>query len=164
MLTPLDIQNRNFSSKIRGYHKEEVDKFIEELYENYQKLYRENIDLKDKISLLNESVQHYRKIEDTLHNTLIIAEKTAEETRKNAYDKAENIVRQAENKAHEIIQTENEKILSKKKEFEELRQQYEIYKFKFVNLLKSELDIIENLNMEDKFNQEDNLILEKVDE
>lgn len=147
MITPLDIQNRSFTTKIKGYSKEEVDKFIDDLGENYQKIYRENIDLKDKISLLNESVQHYRKIEDTLHNTLIIAEKTADETRKNAYEKAENIIREAEHRASEIIQNENEKIIEKKRELENLKQEYEVFKSKFKNLIACQMDLIERIDI-----------------
>jgi len=50
MLTPLDIENKKFSRKrISGYSVEEVDEFLDEVTVDYEKLYKENSELKDKI-------------------------------------------------------------------------------------------------------------------
>lgn len=147
MITPLEIQNKEFAKRFKGYDIDEVDKFIDEVYEDYQKLYRENIELKDKMAILNDSIQHYRKIEDTLHNTLIIAEKTAEETRKNAYDKAHLIIQEAEHKAAEIRQTENQRIVDKQKELQDIIKEYSLFKIKFQSLLEGQLQFLHELNI-----------------
>ena len=96
MLTPLDIENRKFKKGIFGYSSEEVDEFLDKIIENYEALYKENIELKDKIGVLNEGIQHYKTIEDTLKNTLMVAQTTSEDIKKNAYGKAENIIKEAE--------------------------------------------------------------------
>ena len=51
------------------------------------------MELKDKLALLNEGLQHYKTIEDSLQNTLLVAQQTGEEIKNNAYEKAENIIR-----------------------------------------------------------------------
>ena len=56
MITPLDIQNKEFKKVMRGYKESEVDEFLDKVIVDYEKLYKENIELKDKIALLNEQI------------------------------------------------------------------------------------------------------------
>lgn len=92
MITPLDIENKTFSKQVvSGYNVDEVKQFMATLLTDYEKLYKENIEYKDKIEVLNQGIQHYKSIEDTLQNALIVAQGTAETVKKNAKAEAENI-------------------------------------------------------------------------
>lgn len=143
MITPLDIHNKVFSSAIfGGYDKDEVDIFLDKLAEDYEKLYKENIELKDKINVLNEGIQHYKSIEETLQNTLIVAQNTAEDIKKNAYAKSDNIIKEAEMRASKIIEDATQESLKIKREIDKLKRNYAIFKSKIEGLINSYLELI----------------------
>ncbi|MDD6332231.1 MAG: DivIVA domain-containing protein, partial [Clostridium sp.] len=73
MITPVEIQSKAFKSGI-GYDKKDVDSFINEILESYEELYRSNVEMKDKINMLNEGLQHYKNIEASLQKALVLAE------------------------------------------------------------------------------------------
>lgn len=141
MITPVDIQSKAFKSGI-GYDKKDVDGFINEILENYEELYRSNVELKDKVNMLNEGLQHYKNIEASLQKALVLAEKTSEETIRTAELKAQTIEMEAVNnaKAHtadakqELERVHNQTIA--------LVQQYTKYKAQFTQFLHAQLDLI----------------------
>lgn len=143
MITPLDIENKEFKRGIRGYKEEEVDEFLDEVKEDFEKLYKENIELKDKINLFNEQVSKYKNIEETLKNTLIIAQSTAEEVNTNAGKKAHLIIEDAELKARKIIEDANNQVIEIRKEYEETRKEFKLFKSRFKALLENELKTID---------------------
>ena len=82
MLTPLEIENKKFSKQmVNGYNVDEVDDFLDLLTADYERLYKENAEAKEKIEQLNSDVLHYRTIENTLQSTLMMAQSTAEEVK-----------------------------------------------------------------------------------
>ena len=87
MLTPIDIQNQDFAVKFRGYDADEVDDFLDLLGSDYEKLYKENMDCKDRITKLEENLNQYKSIENTLQSTLLVAQSTGEQVQKNAEEK-----------------------------------------------------------------------------
>ena len=80
MLTPIEIENKEFKKGIRGYREEEVDEFLDAVKEDYEHLCRENSDLKEKVRLYQDQINKYENIEETLKATLIRAESVAEDT------------------------------------------------------------------------------------
>lgn len=142
MLTPLDIENKKFKKKILGYSEEEVNEFLDRITESYEALYKDNIELKDKIGVLNEGIQHYKALEDTLKNTLMVAQTTSEDIKKNAYGKADNIIKEAELKASRMISEANQEVMKIKYEIEELKKNYSVFKAKIESQLMSQLEIM----------------------
>jgi DivIVA domain-containing protein len=71
MLTPVEIQNRAFKSGGLGYDKKDVDSFMKEIVDSYEILYREKMELTDKVNVLNEALQNYKTIEKTMQKALI---------------------------------------------------------------------------------------------
>lgn len=149
MLTPLDIENKKFKKGVLGYSQTEVDEFKDEIMESYESLYKENIELKDKIGVLNEGIQHYKSIEETLKNTLMVAQTTSEDIKKNAYGKAENIIKEAELRASRIISEANQEVMKIKYEFEELKKNYNVFKARIESQLMSQLEIIRTANTDE---------------
>ena len=111
MLTPLDIQKKEFRRRLRGYSEDEVDEFLDQILEDYEMLYRQNASLKDETSRLKEEMLRYRNLEDTLKNTLVLSQKAADETRANAQKEAELIIEEAESKAR-ILEEEGRQRLT----------------------------------------------------
>lgn len=145
MITPLEIQNKEFKKSIRGYRENEVDEFLDLIMIDYEKIYKENIELKDKITLLNEQISKYRNLEKTLNDTLVVAQSTAEEVKSNAHRKAELIIQQSEIDAQQIIDAANKKVMEIKREYEEIKKQVHIFQIKFRTLLESQLEAVVNI-------------------
>ncbi len=148
MLTPLDIESKEFSTNIGGYNKVEVKQFMTDILHDYEQIYKENIELKDKINMLNEGIQYYKTIEDTLQNTLILAEKTAEEARSNARKKAESIEKEAELNAANLIREAKEEIQHINNLRESMVKAYDASKIQIKQFLKAQMEMIEHNELE----------------
>lgn len=109
MLTPIDIQKKDFDVKFRGYDSGDVDLFLDMLAKDYEKLYKENIEMKDKIGVLTEAIDNYKAMETTLRDSIILAQKAAEEIRRSASEQSDNILKEAKLKAEEMrVQAQND--------------------------------------------------------
>lgn len=150
MITPLDIENKTFSKQVvSGYNVEEVKEFMATLLADYEKLYKENIEYKDKIAVLNQGIQHYKSIEDTLQNALVVAQGTAETVKKNAKVEAENILKEAEINAIKSVDEINKQTMEKKLQLDDAKKQFDIYKAKMESLLISQLELLKEINKND---------------
>ena len=150
MLTPLDIENKKFSKqRINGYSVEEVDDFLDELTVDYGKAYKESTEAKKKIDELTQSLAHYKNIEETLQSTLVMAQSTAEEVKSVARQQAEQIVKDAKGNAQKEADSLVQEINMKKKELDDLKKQFDVYKAKMEALLISQLELLKDINKED---------------
>ena len=146
MLTPLDIENKRFSKQMmNGYSVNEVDDFLDELTLEYGKIYKENAELKSERDELDSNVGKYRNIENTLQNTLVMAQKTADEIIAVAKQQAEQIVKDAEFSAKTSVEELNTQIMIKEREIDELKKQFEVYKAKMESLLISQLELLKDI-------------------
>ncbi len=151
MITPLDIENKTFSKQVvSGYNVDEVKQFMATLLTDYEKLYKENIEYKDKIEVLNQGIQHYKSIEDTLQNALIVAQGTAETVKKNAKAEAENILKEAELTAIKSADEISKQTIEKKLQLDDAKKQFDVYKAKMEALLISQLELLKEINKGDE--------------
>ncbi len=151
MITPLDIENKTFSKQVvSGYNVEEVKEFMATLLNDYEKLYKENIEYKDKIAVLNQGIQHYKSIEDTLQNALVVAQGTAETVKKNAKVEAENILKEAELNALKSVDEISKQTIEKKMMLDDTKKQFDVYKAKMEALLISQLELLKEINKNDE--------------
>lgn len=103
MLTPIDIQNHSLKTAVRGYSKKETDDFLDEILKGYEELYKENRDLKEKVTSLSEGISYYKQMETTLQKALVLAEKTSTETQEAAKSKADAMTNEAQAKADALL-------------------------------------------------------------
>ena len=150
MLTPIDIQNVEFSKAFNGYSKTEVDEFLARLQKDYESLYKDSVSNKDKIAMLSDSVREYKSMEEALKNTLMFAQNTAEDVKKSAQDKADAIIAQAKQDADKIIFEAEQKTIDAKRELENVRSLYVSFKNKFDNLLDLYKKQIREIESEDQ--------------
>ncbi|MBO5505372.1 MAG: DivIVA domain-containing protein [Clostridia bacterium] len=149
MLTPLDLETRTFTKKFGKYKAEEVDEFMTALRIEYEKLYKENLALKDKVAMLSDAIKQYKSMEDTLQSAIIVAQNTGEEVKRNAYTKAENIINDAELKASTLISDAGKEVTRINYQFEEMKRSVEIYRAKMVSLISSQMDILKGFDPSD---------------
>ena len=143
MMTPLDIQNTKFQSSALGYKKNEVDEFMTDIIKDYEKLYIAYNESKEKISSLNKMLETYKGMEETMKNTLLVAQQSAEQLTRSAKSESESILAEANQKSGEIISRATQRL-------EELNAQYEKLKKEirnFVMCSKAEFEVqIKNLD------------------
>lgn len=144
MITPIEIQNKTFKSGGLGYDKKDVDGFMQEVLENYEELYREKMEMTDRINVLSEGLQYYKTIEKTLQKALVLAERTAEETKANAMRNASLIEQEATSKANVILEDAKRELEAIRKQTVELVRQYDVYKAKFKSLALAQTELLDS--------------------
>ncbi len=147
MLTPLEIEKSKFKKEFRGYSVSEVDEFNRTVAEEYEKLYKDNSVLKDKINVLTNAVKQYKSMEETLQNAIIVAQSAGEEVTKNAREKADNIIKEAENQAGRILNDAGKEVTKVSYEYEKMKRNVEVFRTKIISLLTSQLDIVKEFSM-----------------
>ena len=145
LITPLDIQNKEFKKSFRGYNAKNVDEFLDAINEDYEKLYKENIELKDKVNMLADQIRQYNTLEETLKNTLVVAQTTADEVTSAARQKAENIIEDAENQRQRLISLAREDVRNIKMNMIPLERKYLSLKQGINHLLRLSLFPLKNL-------------------
>ena len=103
-VTPIDMRQARFATSMRGFDKPEVTAFLEEAAAEYEQALRENDRLRQQIGSLETALNQHRELENSLKNTLMSAQKVADDMRETAQQEAARIVREAEGKAELMMQ------------------------------------------------------------
>jgi cell division initiation protein len=104
MLTPQEVASHAFPKAVMGgYNMASVDEFLDELTDDYTALFKENAALKSKLKVLVEKVEDYRSTEDSMRATLVTAQKMADSIVKEAEQKRDQVLAQAESAARQKI-------------------------------------------------------------
>jgi len=146
MLTPLDIENVRFQKALKGYNVDEVDDFLDQLSADYEKIYKENIEYKEKIEESKRELEHYKTVEQTLQNTLILAQSAADDVKKVAEQKAEQIIRDAEGVAKDAVNDLAKQEFELRIKMEDTKKQFDMYKARMEALLISQLEMLKDIN------------------
>ena len=149
MLTPLDIENQRFSKSLKGYNLDEVDDFLDQLTIDYEKLYKENNELRNKAELLEKDLEHYRSVEHTLQNTLVMAQTTADDIKKIAQQQADQIIKDAQANARKSSEDLSRQEFELQVKFDELKKKFDMYKAKMEALLISQLELLKESGNEE---------------
>lgn len=142
-ISPLDIHNKEFKITLRGYDRNEVDDFLDQVIRDMEQILRENNELKDQVDRLEEKLDHYYNLEQTLHNALVVAQETAEEVKGAAKREAQLITKEAELKGERLVDDAIAKVRRMTNELDELRKQSEVFRARLINMLKAQLDMLE---------------------
>ena len=126
-----------------------MDDFLDDLTVDYEKNYKELTELKRKVEELNKSLEHYKTIEATLQNTLVMAQTTAEDIKNVAKQQADQIINDAKSSAKQQADELENQIVLKTKELDDIKKQFDIYKAKMESLLISQLELLKDVNKED---------------
>lgn len=142
-LTPIDIQNKEFSRVLRGYKVDEVDEFMEQLSKDFEQAIKDKMALEEEKKQLEEKLTQYQKLEQTLHNAIIVAQETAEDVKRNANREAELIRREAEKDSQRIVEEARYKSSRILAEHEEVYKQAQIFKLRFRSFVEAQLASLE---------------------
>jgi cell division initiation protein len=138
-LTPLDIHHKEFRHALRGYSEEEVDQFLDEVADEFERLFKENIDLNEKLEAATERLRGYSEMERTLHNTMLAAQQSAEDIVNRANKEAEMVLRDAELKAKELVHAALDEKQKTQGEFARIKAAEDEFRARFRGLLEDHL-------------------------
>jgi cell division initiation protein len=142
-ITPLDIQQKQFKVKFRGFDMEEVYSFLEMIRESLEEILKENSMLKEKVTILENQLEEYRKIEQSIRDTLMTAQKLVEDYKANAKKEAELIIKEAELKAEQILNEAQEKVVKIHEDIVDLKGIRRHFKEEIKRLIESHLRMLE---------------------
>lgn len=128
-----------------GYSKKQVDSLLAKIIEDYNEMNNSIHELKCQISTLNETVQHYKVLEESLQHSILVAQHTAEQIKANACDKAKNIIEEAEIKAQKIIGDAANEARNIQVKYEQLKNEVYTFKTKSEALLQAQMDVLKQL-------------------
>jgi len=111
----MEIRNQQFSKSIRGFNEEEVKIFLQHTAQDYENLYGENSQLKETIQKCKFELEKYHKIEESMNNSLIFAQQTAENLKASAEKEAERMLDDAKRAIVEMLDVYQELMKSLKK-------------------------------------------------
>ena len=154
MLTPLDIHNKEFKRSFRGYDEDEIDDFLDQVVNDYEKLFRENEKLKEELARAQQDNAQYQKLEKNLKDTLLVAQKTAEEVttsakqnaqelRDNTAKECQNMRREAELAARQMTADAEQKIREAQAAYARLTGERNAFLCRVKAALESELAVLE---------------------
>ncbi|PCL94376.1 DivIVA domain-containing protein [Paenibacillus lautus] len=156
-LTPLDIHNKEFARRIRGYDEDEVNEFLDQIIKDYESVIRENKELGNQLMSMQERLDHFSNIEETLSKTIIVAQEAADELKNNAKKEAQLIIKESEKNADRIINDALGKSRKIALEVEELKKQASIYRTRFRSLVEAQLELLKQEGWETLENREPSL-------
>ena len=119
--TPLDVRQAKFSTSMRGYERAEVNAFLLETADGYERASRENERLRQDVARLEASLSQYRELEGALKGALMSAQKVSEDMKETASLDAARIIRDAEGRAELITQRAQAQLEDVQREIDGLR-------------------------------------------
>lgn len=149
VLTPLDIHNKEFPVKMRGYDQDEVNDYLDQIIKDYEMVLKENRELEKNLKFSEEKVTHYNNLQDALNKSIIVAQDAADRLKENAAKEAELIRLEAEKNADRLL---DEAVVKAKKittETDELRKQSRVFKQRLQLMIESQLEMVKNEEWED---------------
>ena len=146
-LTPLDIRKQSFQRTLRGFDPDEVQAFLEMAAEEFERLTRENIEMKEQHSTLKTEVERYRKLEQTLQEMLRTAQETADEVRQNARKEGGLIIRESEVRANSAVEDARIQVREIRSEIVDLKNQRDLFVAKIQALVTAQSDFLDSLEL-----------------
>src|SRR5690625_3858860 len=153
-LTPLDIHNKDFTKTFRGYDEDEVNEFLDQVIKDYELTIRKAKEYEAKVKQLEEKISHFSNIEETLNQSILVAQETAEEVKGNARKEAKLIIKEAEKNADRIINEALDKSRKIHLEIEDLKKQGKVFRTRLRMLVEAQLDMIGSDDWEELFDSE----------
>ena len=142
-ITPLDIQQKQFPTKFRGFDVDEVYSFLELVREEMEELLRENASLKEQLSRADSQLQEYNNMSITLRETLMTTQQIVEDYKTNSRKEADLIIREAESKADDIVKAAHTRAVKIHEDIVELKGIRRHFKEEVKRLIESHMKMIE---------------------
>src|SRR5919202_6359504 len=146
-IRPIDIRRKEFKSGLRGYDANQVDDFLDEFADEFERIFVENQRMLEEITSLRERLQQFEELEASIQEALVQAQQVAQDLRRNAGKEAELIVREAKEQSHRILADSSGRVERVQESYEALRKAKQDFANDFRHLLKSYLAVMDNVDV-----------------
>lgn len=147
VIRPVDIRRKEFKSGFRGYDANQVDDFLDEVADEFERTFAENQRMSEEITSLQERLQQFEELEASIREALVHAQQVSQDLRRNAGKEAELIVREAKEQAHRILADSSGRVERVQESYEALRKAKQEFSSDFRYLLKSYLAVMDNADV-----------------
>ncbi|OPX42400.1 septum site-determining protein DivIVA [Ruminiclostridium hungatei] len=135
-------------SFLDGYSRKQVNNLLALINDDYSRVMKENEEMRTKINSLNEAIQHYKMLEESLQHSILVAQHTSEQIKVNACEKARLITSEAEANATKIIEAANQEIVRAKGKLEEIKAEIFTLKTKTELLLQAQMEVLKQISID----------------
>ena len=160
-VTPLDLRQNRFQTVMRGYDRGEVQAFLLEAADDYENALRENDKLRQEVAKLDAVLGEHRGQERNLRNTLLTAQKLADEIKEQAQNEAAIIVREAEGRADLLLQKAQTRLDEVQREIDGLRMKRREVENDIEALVRTLNTTLEFIRDQDKRSRDERILLHR---
>lgn len=149
VLTPLDIHNKEFPVKMRGYDQDQVNDYLDQIIKDYEMVLKEKRELEKSLQFSEEKVGHFNNLQDALNKSIIVAQDAADRLKENAAKEANIIRLEAEKNADRLLDEAVSKARKITSETDELKKQSRVFKQRLQIMIESQLEMVKNSEWDD---------------
>ncbi|HXP94762.1 MAG TPA: DivIVA domain-containing protein [Candidatus Binatia bacterium] len=142
-ITVIDVQHKTFKKSLQGYDRVEVDQFLDELIETLEDEAQARAALEAEVGDLKDRISHFKAMEESLQNTLLLAQRTADEVKANAHKEADLIKAEAKVSVEREIATLGDRTAEARREYQRAIETAEKAKSELRSLLTTHLALLE---------------------
>ena len=145
MISSEDVRRVTFEKAFQGYRRDDVDDYLKQVAQSMDELAAQNDDLQKKLVVLAQRIDQYRAEEDTLRTTMINAQRLGENVIREAKQKAAEIIRTANIKAEDREQRSRDDVELAKQEIVTLKSEADSFKRSLIEMYRKHINLINKL-------------------
>ncbi|MDT6980367.1 DivIVA domain-containing protein [Levilactobacillus zymae] len=160
VLSPLDIHNKEFGTKMRGYNVDEVNDFLDQVIKDYQITLNHNKELEEQLDAANEKLKYFNDLKDSLNQSILVAQEAADKVKANSQKESEIIIREAQkqssdivseatNKGNQIMDEASKRAKKLAVETDDLKKSTRVFRQRLQVMLESQLEVVKSNDWDD---------------
>jgi cell division initiation protein len=157
-IRPIDVRRKEFKNSLRGYDANQVDDFLDAVADEFERTYTDNSRMREEISSLRERLQQFEELEGSIRAALVHAEQAADDLRRTSTREAEDLrqsasreadftIREAQARAHQMLAETSARVERIQESYEALQEAKRTFANDFRHLLKTYMDMMENMEI-----------------
>src|ERR687895_1319951 len=146
-IRPIDVRRKEFKSGFRGYDANQVDDFLDAVADEFERAYTDNSRMREEISSLRERLQQFEELEGSIKAALVHAEQAADDQRRSASQEADFTIREAKARSHQMLAESSARVERIQGSYEALQEAKRDFANDFRHLLKTYMDVMENMEV-----------------
>src|SRR5919202_3995369 len=157
-IRPIDIRRKEFKNGFRGYEPNQVDDFLDAVADEFERNYTENQRMREEVSSLRDRLQQFEELEGSIRAALVHAEQASNDLRRAATSEAENLrqsaqreadftIREARTRSHQMLADSSSRIERVQDSYEALQEAKKSFTNDFRHLLKTYMDLMDNMEV-----------------
>jgi len=160
-VSPLDLRQQRFRKAFRGFDRVEVTSFLVAVAEDYEQALRETDRLRTDLTRMEAVLNEHREAERNLRNTLLTAQKLADDIKANAEEEAQRIVREAEGRSELLLQKTQARLEDVQREIDGLKLKRKDVETSIESVIQTLRNTLEYVREQDVREREDKILLHR---